>query len=232
MTAANAQTTGPTNIAIVLDRSGSMSSYRGATIAAVNGYLLEARGDATLREANLDFLIFDSESIDTIRSGVVASMADITDADFVPRGSTPLWDAIGRGVETLDRKNAVSGSKRAVLVIVTDGMENASRRYNKASIKEIIQGRQAAGWLVTFLAAGLEAARQGSDIGIDSGQVASMSFEPAALKSSMRAMHLRSSAYARHEMAPAFTDAERAAMAGSPEAVPGGDAWGTRSTTA
>lgn len=55
-----------THIAMVLDRSGSMESCRKATIDAVNKYLLEARQDANMKEADFELLTFDSQSIDTM----------------------------------------------------------------------------------------------------------------------------------------------------------------------
>jgi hypothetical protein len=166
-----------TNIAMVLDRSGSMSTCQQETIDSVNLYLKEARADAGLKQAPFDLVIFDSESIDTIRSGSVQDTKDITVEDFVPRGCTPLYDAIGRGIDSLDAK----GGERSVLVVVTDGMENASRKHNHQSIAELIKAKQAAGWLIVFLAAGLEAARQGIGLGVNAGTVANIGLSAANL---------------------------------------------------
>jgi hypothetical protein len=150
---------------MVLDRSGSMANCRQATIESVHLYLKEARADAGLRTAHFDLVIFDSESIDTIRSGRVQDTQDLTADEYLPRGCTPLYDAIGRGIDGLDAK----GGERAVLVVVTDGLENASRKHGHKSISALIKAKQAAGWLVVFLAAGLEAARQGLNLGVHDG---------------------------------------------------------------
>lgn len=184
-----------THIAMVLDRSGSMDSCRKATIDAVNKYLLEARQDANMKEADFELLTFDSQSIDTVRTGAPLNVKDIREEDYVPRGGTPLYDAIGRGIDGLDGKLAATGSGKAVLVIVTDGQENASRKYNHGSISELVKGRQAAGWLVVFLGAGLEAAAQGAALGVRAAYTASIGTDHASLDCAMSEVAMASSTY-------------------------------------
>lgn len=188
-----------THIAMVLDRSGSMGVCRMETIEAVNKYLLEARQDANLKEADFELTIFDSQSIDTIRAGAPLSIADITVGDYEPRGGTPLYDAIGRGIDSLDGKLAASGSGKAILVIVTDGAENASRKYGHAAISELIKARQAAGWLIVFLGAGLDAAQQGTALGINAGTTASIAMDSASLQNVGSAIYSMNAGYASNQ---------------------------------
>lgn len=185
-----------TYLQLVLDRSGSMASCRLATIKAVNQYLLEARQDSALKEADLTLTTFDSEAIEDIRSGAPVRVVDLTPEDYQPRASTPLYDAIGRGIDTLDAKLAASGSGKAILVIVTDGQENASRKYNHGAISELIKAREAAGWLVIFLAADLAAAKTAQALGVSIGTVSTMDFHEAGLASSMGSIRRMSSGYA------------------------------------
>lgn len=207
-----------TAISIVLDRSGSMGSCRQSTIDAVNGYLNEARNDSDLKESDLHLTIFDSESIDTIRSGKPVDITDITPEDFVPRASTPLYDAVGRGVHDLDAR-ATDG--KGVLVIVTDGYENASRKHSHESIKAMLDDRQAKGWLVVFLAAGLGAARQGLSMGVAGARVANIGLDKVSLAATMCSVGNMSKGYAStRSMAEAaaysanvsFSAADRKAM--------------------
>lgn len=188
-----------THIAMVLDRSGSMDCCRKATIDAVNKYLLEARGDSVLKEADFQLMTFDTDSIDTVRNGAPINVKDITMEDYVPRGGTPLYDAVGRGIDTLDGKLA-GGSGKAILVIVTDGAENSSRKYQgepgRRQIKEMITARQSAGWLVVFLGAGLDAAAQGLALGVAAGATADIAMDEVALAASTHAMYSMSRSYA------------------------------------
>ena len=59
-----------------------------------------------LKESDFELMIFDTQSLDVIRSGRMTDVKDITVEDFQPRGGTPLLDAIGRGVDSLDKKAA------------------------------------------------------------------------------------------------------------------------------
>lgn len=200
-----------THITMVVDRSGSMSCCAAETIAAVNNYLADARKDANLKEADFELTIFDNQSIDTVRTGAPANVTDITGADFVPRGYTPLYDAIGRGIDSLDDRCAKSGSGKAVLVIVTDGQENASKKFTHGRIQELVTARQAAGWLVVFLGAGLDAAIQGAAIGVAAGTMASFTTDAAAMQSLSRSVYSMNSQYAANATA---SDARKFMMRG------------------
>ncbi len=201
-----------THIAMVLDRSGSMGSCRKATIDAVNKYLLEARQDAALKEADFSLKIFDSQSIDEVRSGVIINVKDLAEVDFQPRGGTPLYDAVGRGIDDLDGKLVNAGSGKAILVIVTDGEENSSRRHTHASISELIKARQGVGWLIVFLGAGLDAARQGIAMGIRAASTASIAMNEQALGATMSSVRGMSSGYAARPLAEAMDFAATASF--------------------
>jgi hypothetical protein len=87
---------------------------------------------------------------------------------------TPLFDAVGRGVGILDRALGDKQGK-AILVIMTDGQENASREFNHAMITDLLKRRQEAGWLVVFLGEGLDVAKQGVAMGAMAAHVAAYS---------------------------------------------------------
>ena len=200
--------TDKTSITMVLDRSGSMNSCRQATIDAVNKYLAEARG-CELASADFELTIFDSVSIDTIRSGELSSVRNITDGDFVPREMTPLYDAMGRGIDSLDHR---AGDGKAILVVVTDGMENHSRKHTHSSISELIRARQDKGWLIIFLGAGLGAAQQGTAMGINAVNVANIGLDESSLASTMECMSSSNREYAQSSdmaEAPAYLAAPK-----------------------
>ncbi len=205
-----ADATGNTTIVMVLDRSGSMVSCREATITAVNKYLKDSKADATLKGADFELVIFDTDSIDTIRDGKIADAKELTAADFEPRSGTPLLDAIGRGIGKIDAKLAVSNGEKAILVVVTDGHENQSRKHTYESIEALISDRQEKGWLILFLGAGLASAQQGTRMGIRPANVANIGLDEAALSETMMAM---SASNARYASFSCFVDSK--AYAGS-----------------
>jgi uncharacterized protein YegL len=210
-----------THISMILDRSGSMAACAGETINAVNKYLADARKDDALKEADFDLTIFDNASIDSIRAGAPITIKDITAEDFVPRGYTPLYDAIGRGIDSLDARLARSGSSKAVLVVVTDGMENASRKYNHASITELINDRQAKGWLVIFLGAGLDAAVQGTALGIRAARTANIGTDAKSLAGVAANTYAMSARYARAASTREFMESGEAQFSAADRAAMG-----------
>ncbi len=210
-----------TNIAIVLDRSGSMVKHRIETLACLNNYLDGARKDENLKEANLELALFDAPfsdpAIDVIRLGAPINMKDLTEEEFVPRGWTPLYDAIGHGIASLDARLKASGSKKAILVVITDGQENKSKEFNFDTISKAIKERQEQGWQVLFLSADLQAAQQGIELGVRAGSTASFGTGMAQYRMLGEKMMKANSFYARgdaHDLAAtasmdAFSDEDR-----------------------
>jgi len=204
---------------IVLDRSGSMEDCRSDAIGAVNSYIRQTRNDTSV-EGYISLIIFDSQSIDTIRDRVAAGTCAELEADeYQPRGATPLLDAVGHAVALLE-KSPVKDERRA-LAIMTDGLENASREYTKETLKALLDRKQKEdGWLVLYLGADHDAWAQAGALGLHAGNVASFSKE--SLSASLASVKERAYRYASSEspfedsLFGGFTDEERAAMHGEP----------------
>ncbi len=155
---------------ILLDRSGSMEDCRDTAIDAFNEYVMGLRRSDEV-DARLSLTIFDSESIDAIQHAEPAkSFVELSRANYVPRASTPLLDAIGHAVAEID-KVALRKDEKVALVILTDGFENASKEHTKETIRKLLTDRQDnKGWLVTFLGADVDAFTEAQAIGIQGGQ--------------------------------------------------------------
>ncbi|MES1202562.1 MAG: vWA domain-containing protein [Pseudomonadota bacterium] len=156
----------PLYVHILLDRSGSMESCRDTTIDAFNEYVMGLRRSDKV-DARLSLTTFDSESIDLIAHDVsAASFLELSRANYVPRASTPLLDAIGHAVAETD-KVMLRKDEGVSLVILTDGLENASKEYKKPDIRALLEGRQKdKGWLITFLGADVDAFAEANAIGV------------------------------------------------------------------
>src|SRR5690606_28128088 len=128
-------------------------------------------------------------------------------AEYEPRGLTPLYDAIGATVAALEKRG--HATDRRALVIVTDGHENASRRFTRASILELISRRQSEGWLVAYLGAHADTWQEAGAIGIDHGSTAMVELSEAHVVAS--GLHALSARYLDLGAA-AFTDDEREAL--------------------
>ncbi len=138
---------------IVLDRSGSMGPLAEATVDAINGFLAKQRAHPGI--LRLSLADFDSQEpfrmvIDAVP---IAEVIDLTVADYQPRGGTPLLDAIGRAVERIDARIDEFPDEDQVLVIITDGYENASTDFTAEMVSMMLDVRQESGWSVLFLGA-------------------------------------------------------------------------------
>lgn len=209
------------HISIVLDRSGSMEDARSDAVGAVNSYLRQLRGDQ-LMDARLSLIIFDSQSIDTIRDRVPVKLCpDLTLDEYQPRGGTPLLDAVGYSVGLLDCLSAKE--ERRIMAIMTDGLENASREYTREKLKSLLDRKQAQdGWLILYLGAGHDSWGQASQIGIEASHTADFSIN--AMDEAANVLHAVGSRFiaARHgpgvSRGIALTQAERARLKSNPKA--------------
>ncbi len=148
-----------TEIIVVLDRSGSMSSIGKATVEGFNKFLDEQKNSEG--EAFITLVQFD-DRYEMNYQGIPVKDATplMLGENFVPRGSTALFDAIGKTIEELNTDRDV------VFVIITDGEENSSKTYKREAIMKMIETQTESGWKFLFLAANQDAIKAGGSIGI------------------------------------------------------------------
>jgi hypothetical protein len=151
-----------THIAVILDRTGSMESIRDDTIGGFNAFLKAQKAEPGL--ATLTLVQFDSQDPYEIvqRFKPLPEIPGLTRETFVPRASTPLLDAMGRGINDLEKSllelTENKRPSRVVMVIITDGQENASREFRKDQVEKMIREKQeTANWQFVFLSADLDA---------------------------------------------------------------------------
>src|SRR5919112_968795 len=92
-----------THISVILDRTGSMESIRDDTIGGFNAFLKAQKTEPG--EATLTLVQFDSQDPYEIvhRFRPLPEIPELTRETFVPRASTPLLDAMGRGINDLEK---------------------------------------------------------------------------------------------------------------------------------
>lgn len=157
-----------THLALVLDRSGSMAGIA----SDMNG------GVATLldEQSQLDGkILVDVTLFDHVIEQVYtdAGPEDIKHPLIRPRGSTALFDAVGRTITSLGERLAKLDEDarpgKVIFVIVTDGYENASREWTKeALLKAVSEQQDKWGWEFVFLGANIDSANVGGGFGLKS----------------------------------------------------------------
>lgn len=192
-----------TEIAYILDRSGSMQPMQEPAVAAFNDFIkaqLDVPGDA-----RLTLVQFDDAYEVPVAARFIKDVPQLTAATYVPRGSTALLDAIGRTIKDTDRRlqplpeNEKPG--KVILAIFTDGMENASQEYTAKHISDLIRlYRDEKGWEFIFLAANQDAIASASAMHMDVHLSGNVSYSFGGVKSTgsamarkVRAMRMKSS---------------------------------------
>lgn len=173
-----------TSIAVILDASGSMASLSKDTIGSFNTFLREQK--AVPGEAVLTLALF-SDRYELIHdSATLNDVPELTEANYKCSGSTALLDAIGKTVDTMGRKLAsMKEEERAskiLVMILTDGEENASTEYKHAKIKEMVSHQQDVyKWEFVFIGANIDSFATGTSMGVSGGHTYSYSSIPGSV---------------------------------------------------
>ena len=172
----NTNTT-PVHISVLLDRSGSMSSIASDIVGGFNSFLDEQRKQSG--SARLTLVQFDTgEPFEIVVDGRdLKRVPDMPAGAFVPRGGTPLLDAVARLIvrtdsEIADRADRGRPIEDQLVMIITDGYENASVEQTRASIAAMINDRRGRAWTFAFLGANQDAFDEADSIGMAQGSAA------------------------------------------------------------
>ena len=170
-----------TELVFILDRSGSMSGLEQDTIGGFNSMIEKQKKEPGA--AVVSTVLFDNESEvihDRVRLDQVPRM---TDKEYFVRGCTALLDAVGGAIHHIGNVHkyarAEDRPEKTLFVITTDGMENASRHYDYARVKKMIQRQKDKyGWEFLFLGANIDAAAEAKRFGIDENHAANYHCDP------------------------------------------------------
>jgi len=150
----------------IVDQSGSMSGVEDQTIQGFNTQLktIQSLKNEFPDQNYLCSLTFFNHVItDQILYGEVNSINPLTSQTYCPNGTTALLDAIGGsiyGIKNRFGKELQNDEISIVLVIITDGHENASRIYSYHEVAQMIQELDETGkWTFSFLGADFDAIR-------------------------------------------------------------------------
>ena len=163
-----------TEVVFILDESGSMYPLKDDTIGGFNSMLEKQR--------KIDGEVYVSTVLFSDRSKVIhdrigiKEISDMKNEDYEPSGCTALLDALGDAIKHIStihkyaRKEDVPDN--TLFIIITDGMENASHRYNDKDVKKMIEEKKKKGWEFIFLAANIDAIETASTYGINKDMAA------------------------------------------------------------
>lgn len=157
--------TPPKNLDLIflIDRSGSMHGSEDDTIGGFNSFIEKEK--AKDFETKVTTILFDNKYEVLYKRRDISEVGELTSDEYFVRGSTALFDAIGRTITSLDKEI----NNKALFVIMTDGMENSSVEFSKSHIKSMIESHS---WEFIFIGADIDSYAEAAKIGIRKSRTA------------------------------------------------------------
>lgn len=151
------------DIIFIMDRSGSMTGFSEDTIGGFNSFIEKEKE----KDINtyVTTILFDNDYEILYERKEINKVEKLTEKEYWPRGSTALLDAIGKTITSFERK--IDG--KALVVIMTDGYENASVEFSKKQIKEMIDKHD---WEFIYLGAEIDSYSEASQFGFSKSRIA------------------------------------------------------------
>jgi hypothetical protein len=192
-----------TEIAFILDRSGSMDSCATGAIDGFNQFL-KAHQDLE-GQARFTLVLFDDQYEIPCASLPAQEVTPLDGTTFVPRGMTALLDAIGRTIDELGVKLAAESEEQrpgqVIVAILTDGLENASKQFSWSDICTRIRHQsEVYKWEFLFLGANQDAIATAAQMSIAAANAATIAGDSVGVHSGSTAMGRKSSAMRMRSM--------------------------------
>ena len=151
------------DIIFIMDRSGSMTGFSEDTIGGFNSFIEKEKE----KDINtyVTTILFDNDYEILYERKEINKVEKLTEKEYWPRGTTALLDAIGKTITSFERK--IDG--KALVVIMTDGYENASVEFSKKQIKEMIDKHD---WEFIYLGAEIDSYSEASQFGFSKSRIA------------------------------------------------------------
>ncbi|MDO5562047.1 MAG: VWA domain-containing protein [Synergistaceae bacterium] len=157
-----------TELIFILDRSGSMSGKESDVVGGYNSFIdkqIEEHGETVVTT------VLFNEHCKTLFNGVPAGKAKLVSEQYVANGTTALLDAIGNTIFDVSSRIARTAEylrpRNVIVIITTDGLENASREFTNNKVKEMIeQQKNLLGWSFIFLGADIDAYAEAQKLSI------------------------------------------------------------------
>ena len=148
-------------IVVILDESGSMENIRSNMLKSINDLITEQK-QIKERPATFTLVKFNDKINRKMENIPLEETRRLTSEDYKPEGSTALYDAIGSTI------NRFRNERDVLMVIITDGQENASTNYNKDYVtRKFDEKKKYNNWSYVYLSCDLTTAQQGANMGLN-----------------------------------------------------------------
>ena len=192
-----------TELVFIIDRSGSMGGLEGDTIGGFNSMLRQQQDEEG--EAIVTTVLFDNE-YELLHDRIdVRAVAPLTEKDYTVRGSTALYDAVGKMIKKIrnvqKRTAKEYRAEKVMFVIITDGHENSSMLYTSKRLKKRIERQKDKyGWEFVFFGANMDAVLEAGKLGIAADRALNWDASPQGVSTAYSAMSALTSGYRSNNM--------------------------------
>ena len=182
-----------TEIAFILDRSGSMQSIKSGTMEGYNSFIFQQKEENETYPVRFSLTLFSSGIEEALASLPVTEVPELNDSNYRPAGNTALLDAIGITIDTLGKRLADTPESerphKVIVAIMTDGEENSSRQFTWDRISEMIKHQtEVYKWEFLFLGANQDSIATASRMNIDRGSSTNYYQQDRSSRIALRAM--------------------------------------------
>lgn len=184
-----------THISVLIDESSSMSGREKSIIDGFNEFIsglkADHAGDVRLSLLKFDLVGFIDPTEPIVRpvfeDKALMKVKKLKQGDYTPRGSTPLNDAVIVAIERMGgRVGKINKKEQAMLVIMTDGYENASKA-SSSDVKKLIQAKEKEGWQFLYLGANQDSWAESAKFGINAASTKNWTSDATGTRNMARA---------------------------------------------
>lgn len=161
------------DILVILDRSGSMQDAKSDHEGGLRSFVEDQRSMAG--EVRFTLVQFDTtDPCEVVYDRVALDV--VKEITLVPRGGTPLLDAVGEALAHLQKQQLVEPAIATIVMVVTDGEENASKEWTKTRVKALVDDMEKAGAKILYLGANVDAFAEAGSLGV--GAAGALNYHP------------------------------------------------------
>lgn len=159
-----------TEIIMIVDRSGSMCDLVDDTIGGYNSFIESQKDDPG--ETRVTAVLFNQYNNTICSNTDIHEVKQLTKNEYIPYGGTALLDALGDTIKSVGKRlfntSEENRPSKVIVVVITDGEENSSRKYTKQNIVKMIEEQQDVyNWKFMFLGANMDAVSEAASLGMD-----------------------------------------------------------------